>query len=64
LQAPGEVRDSEPRGQTLGWVEGDVLLLVAHTVRTDEEGRRSDAYHFGTPCADPKKRKRYEQETR
>jgi uncharacterized protein (DUF4415 family) len=37
-QTPGELRDSEPRGQTLGWVEGDVLLLVAHTVCTGKAG--------------------------
>jgi uncharacterized DUF497 family protein len=56
----------EERWQTLGTVEGHLLLLVAHTVREEDE--------VDTPAeiiriisarkADKKERRRYEQETR
>jgi len=52
--------NGESRWQTLGLVDGHLLLLVAHTVRDDEDGteviRIISARH-----AEPKERKRYEQ---
>ncbi|GAB6057194.1 BrnT family toxin [Desulfonatronum parangueonense] len=48
------------RWQTLGIVEGYLLLLVAHTVRDDEEGNEVIRI-ISARRAEPKERKRYEQ---
>ena len=54
------IENGEYRWQTLVLVAGYLLLLVAHTVRDDEDGneviRIISARH-----AEPKERKRYEQ---
>ena len=60
------IETGEQRWQTLGLVEGHLLLLVAHTVREEAEG--------GLPVqvlriisarrADRKERRRYEEEER
>ncbi|MGF1613670.1 MAG: BrnT family toxin [Gammaproteobacteria bacterium] len=57
------IESRERRWQTLGRVEGDLLLLVAHTVCADEEGVEVIRI-LSARRADPKERKRYEQETR
>ncbi len=54
------VEDGEYRWQTLGVVEGNLLLLVAHTLRDDEDG--SEVIRIiSARRAEPKERKRYEQ---
>jgi uncharacterized DUF497 family protein len=63
LTVQDRIETSEPRWQTLGRVEGDVLLLVAHTVRTDEAGAEVIRI-ISARRADPKERKRYEQKIR
>jgi uncharacterized DUF497 family protein len=57
------IEDGELRWQTLGRVEGYLLLLVAHTVRDDEDGTET-IHLISARCADPKERKRYEEEIR
>jgi uncharacterized DUF497 family protein len=57
------VENSELRWQTLGRAEGDVVLLVAHTVRFDEDGSQVIRI-ISARRADPTERKRYEEETR
>ena len=56
----------EQRWQTLGAVEGHVVLLVAHTVRdVDEDGQPVEIIRIiSARAADRKERRRYEQETR
>ncbi|WP_373683754.1 BrnT family toxin [Mycobacterium sp. KBS0706] len=56
----------EQRWQTLGMVEGRVLLLVAHTIRDeDEDGRPIEIIRIiSARAADRKERRRYEQEAR
>jgi uncharacterized DUF497 family protein len=50
----------EYRWQTLGVVEGHLLLLVAHTVCDDEDG--SEVIRIiSARRAEPKERRRYEQ---
>jgi uncharacterized DUF497 family protein len=54
------IENGEHRWQTLGLVEGYLLLLVAHTVRDDEDG--SEVIRIiSARRADQKERKRYEQ---
>jgi uncharacterized DUF497 family protein len=54
----------EARWQTLGMVEGRVLLLVAHTLR-DEDGEAIEVIRIiSARAADRRERRRYEQETR
>ena len=38
LSEPERIEDGEQRWQTLGLVEGHVLLLVAHTLHDEAEG--------------------------
>jgi uncharacterized DUF497 family protein len=60
------VEDGEQRWQTLGLVEGHVLVLVAHTIR-DEDDRgwpREIIRIISARAADRKERRRYEQEQR
>jgi uncharacterized DUF497 family protein len=52
----------ERRWQTLGMVEGVVLLLVAHTVR--EEGDVEVIRIISARRAEPKERRNYEQADR
>jgi hypothetical protein len=52
--------NGEHRWQTLGMVEGYLLVLVAHTVRDDEDG--TEVIHIiSARRADQNERKRYEQ---
>jgi uncharacterized DUF497 family protein len=60
------VEDGEQRWQTLGLVEGHVLVLVAPTIR-DEDDRgwpREIIRIISARAADRKERRRYEQEHR
>lgn len=50
----------ERRWQTLGTVEGHLLLLVAHTVRDDEDGTELIRI-ISARRAEPKERKHYAQ---
>ena len=54
------VENGERRWQTLGIVDGYLLLLVAHTVRDDEDGTEIIRI-ISARRAEPKERKRYEQ---
>lgn len=60
------IEDGEQRWQTLGIVEGYLLLVVAHTVRDDkEDGQPIEIIRIiSARAADRKERRRYEQETR
>ncbi len=60
------IEDGEQRWQTLGIVEGYLLLVVAHTVRDDQEdGQPIEIIRIiSARAADRKERRRYEQETR
>jgi uncharacterized DUF497 family protein len=60
------IEGGEARWQTLGMVEGRVLLLVAHTFRDeDEDGEAIEVIRIiSTRAADRRERRRYEQETR
>jgi uncharacterized DUF497 family protein len=60
------VEGGELRWQTLGLVEGHVLLLVAHTIREDDaDGQPVEVIRIiSARAADRKERQRYEQETR
>lgn len=54
------IENGEQRWQTLGTVEGYLLLLVAHTVR-DDEGGKEIVRLISARRADKKERKLYEQ---
>lgn len=54
------VVDGEERWQTLGTVQGRMLLLVAHAVWDEEEGTEVVRI-ISARKAEPKERKRYEQ---
>lgn len=54
------IENGELRWQTLGIVDGDLLLLVAHTVQ-DHEGEIEAIRIISARRAKPKERKRYEQ---
>jgi uncharacterized protein len=60
------IEGGEARWQTLGMVEGRVLLLVAHAFRDEDED--SEAIEviriISARAADRGERRRYEQETR
>jgi hypothetical protein len=60
------IEGGERRWQTLGMVEGYLLLLVAHTIREeDEDDRPVEIIRIiSARMADPKERRRYEQEIR
>lgn len=57
------IEEGEERWQTLGMVEGHLLLLVAHTVREeDERSLQVEVVRIiSARVADPKERRRYEQ---
>jgi uncharacterized protein len=65
LTAPDRIADGEQRWQTIGAVDGRVLLLVAHTIRDeDEDGQPVEILRIiSARAADRKERRRYEQET-
>lgn len=54
------IENGEHRWQTLGVVDGYLLLLVAHTVQDDEDGAEVIRI-ISARRAEPKERKRYEQ---
>src|SRR5271170_5228996 len=60
------IENGEERWCTLGIVEGQLLLLIAHTVRDDDEdGQPIEVIRIiSARVADRKERRRYEQETR
>ena len=60
------IENGEQRWQTLGIVEGHLLLLVVHTVRDDYQGGEPIEVIriISARAADRKERRRYEQETR
>lgn len=66
LSEQDRVEGGEQRWQTLGMVEGRVLLLVAHTIRDeDEAGQPVEVIRIiSARAADRKERRRYEQENR
>ena len=66
LTTQDRIEGGEHRWQTLGAVEGHVLLLVAHTVRdNDEDGQPVEIIRIiSARAADRKERRRYEQEAR
>jgi uncharacterized DUF497 family protein len=57
------IESGERRWQTLGLVGGMLLLLVAHTVRFDDEDEAEEIIRIiSAREADPKERQRYEKE--
>lgn len=68
LSEPDRIEDGETRRQTLGVVEGHLLLLVAHTVREeldDESGDEIEVIRIvSARKADRTERRRYENESR
>jgi len=54
------IENGERRWQTLGTVDGCLLLLVAHTVQNAEDGIEVIRI-ISARRAEPKERKRYEQ---
>ena len=56
------IENGEQRWQTIGMVDGHLLLLVAHTVSEDDDTEVIGI--ISARKADPKERKRYEQENR
>jgi uncharacterized DUF497 family protein len=66
LTEQDRIEGGEQRWQTLGVVEGYFLLLVAHTIRDeDEDGQPIEIIHIiSVRAADRKERRRYEQENR
>jgi uncharacterized DUF497 family protein len=66
LTGPERVENGELRWQTLGMVDGYLLLLVAHTVlelRADEQAIEVIRI-ISARAADKQERRRYEQEIR
>jgi uncharacterized DUF497 family protein len=57
------IENGEARWQTLGVVEGFLVLLVAHTVSEDDDGTEVIRI-ISARRADRKERKRYEQSNR
>ena len=55
------IENGEHRWQTLGLVDGYLLILVAHTVRVDVDGTEVIRI-ISARRAEPKERKHYEQE--
>ena len=61
--AQDRIENGEARWQTIGIVEGFLVLLVAHTVSEDEDGTEVIRI-ISARRADQKERKRYEQSNR
>jgi len=66
LSQQDRIEGGEQRWQTLGLVEGHLLLLVAHTVwEEDEAGNTVEVIHIiSARKADRKERRHYEDEKR
>ncbi len=66
LTEQDRIEGGEQRWQTLGVVEGHFLLLVAHTIREENEtGQPIEIIRIiSARAADRKERRRYEQEIR
>jgi uncharacterized DUF497 family protein len=66
LTIPERIEDGEQRWQTIGCVDGHVILLVAHTVREeDEDGQLIEVIRLiSARVADRTERRRYEQRHR
>lgn len=64
LAKQDRIEGSEYRWQTIGMVDGVVLLLVAHTVDEDAEDGTEVIRIISARRAESNERKRYEQETR
>lgn len=66
LSHQDRIENGEYRWQTLGVVEGYLLLLIAHTVREDDEhGQVVEVIRIiSARRADRQERRRYEQENR
>ena len=62
LTAHDRVENGEQRWQTIGMVDGHLVLLVAHTVGEDDDTEVIRI--ISARKADPKERKRYDQESR
>ena len=63
LTVHDRTENGEQRWQTVGMVDGQLVLLVAHTVSEDDGGTEVICI-ISARKADPKERKRYDQETR
>lgn len=63
LSAQDRIENGEQRWQTIGMVDGHLVLLVAHTVADDDDGTEVICI-ISARKADPKERKRYEQANR
>ncbi|ALR19127.1 BrnT family toxin [Sphingobium baderi] len=66
LSEQDRIEGGEQRWQTLGLVEGHLLLLMAHTVaEDDDDGEYVEVIHIiSARKADRKERRRYEEERR
>lgn len=62
LMVQDRMENGEQRWQTVGRVGGHLLILVAHTVSEDDDTEVIGI--ISARKADPKERKRYEQENR
>ena len=60
LTTQDRIENSEYRWQTIGKVDGCLLLLVAHTIKDNENGGEIIRI-ISARRAEPKERKRYEQ---
>jgi uncharacterized protein len=61
LSEQDRVEDNEYRWQTIGLIEGIIVLLVAHTIEDEEEG--SEVVHIiSARRAERHERRRYEEE--
>ena len=63
LTSHDRIENGEQRWQTIGMVDGHLVLLVAHTVGEDDDGTEVICI-ISARKADPKERKRYDQENR
>lgn len=62
LTEQDRIENGQYRWQTIGVVDGYTLLLVAHTVGEDEDGTEIIRI-ISARGADPKERKRYENQS-
>ena len=62
LTSHDRIENGEQRWQTIGMVDGHLVLLVAHTVGEDDDTEVIRI--ISARKADPKERKRYDQENR
>jgi uncharacterized protein len=61
LTVHDRIENGEQRWQTIGMVDGHLVLLVAHTVSEDDDGTEVVGI-ISARKADPKERKRYDEE--